>query len=143
VVADPAVEERRWSTPELLAVEQRLVARATGRSGEQAARVSHEAVREALAAHPTAGVDQQAMVRDLCQGGQGVALVARSSGCSSGLPVPVSAGALEQPALIRATMARAASGRSLLLMLSPACGECVDTGSMPSVLVTAASWDRA
>src|SRR4029453_14619748 len=31
--------------------------------------VSHEAVRDALAAHPTAGPDQQAMVRDLCQGG--------------------------------------------------------------------------
>jgi hypothetical protein len=43
----------------------------------------------------------------------------------------------------QATMARAASGRSLLLVLSPACGECVDTGSMASVLVTAASSDRA
>ena len=32
--------------------------------------VSHQAVREALAAHPTAGVDQQVMVRDLCQGGR-------------------------------------------------------------------------
>ena len=31
VVADRAVEERRWSTPELLGVEQRLVAAATGR----------------------------------------------------------------------------------------------------------------
>jgi hypothetical protein len=34
------------------------------------------------------------------------------------------------------------SARRLLLLLSPACGDCVDTGSMPSVLVTAASWDR-
>ena len=32
-------------------------------------------MRGALAAHPTAGSDQQAMVRDLCQGRQGVALV--------------------------------------------------------------------
>ena len=69
VVADRALEERRWSTPELLAVEQRLVTAATGRTGEQTAVVSHQAVREALAAHPTAGEDQQAMVRDLCQGG--------------------------------------------------------------------------
>jgi hypothetical protein len=30
VVADRALEERRWSTPELLAVEQRLVTEATG-----------------------------------------------------------------------------------------------------------------
>jgi conjugative relaxase-like TrwC/TraI family protein len=80
VVADRALEERRWSTPELLAVEQRLVTSATGRTGEQTAKVSHQAVREALAAHPTAGADQQAMVRDLCQGGQGVAVVVGRAG---------------------------------------------------------------
>jgi hypothetical protein len=80
VVADRTLEERRWSTPELLAVEQRLVTSATGRTGEQTARVSHKAVRAALAAHPSAGADQQAMVRDLCQGGQGVALVVGRAG---------------------------------------------------------------
>ena len=80
VVADRALEERRWSTPDLLAVEQRLVTAATGRTGEHAAVASHQAVREALAAHPTAGGDQQAMVRDLCQGGQGVALVVGRAG---------------------------------------------------------------
>jgi hypothetical protein len=75
VVADRALEERRWSTPDLLAMEHRLVEAATGRTGEQAVVASHEAVRDALAAHPSAGPDQQTMVRDLCQGGQGVALV--------------------------------------------------------------------
>jgi Mrp family chromosome partitioning ATPase len=80
VVADRALEERRWSTPDLLAVEQRLVMAATGRTEEQTARVSHEAVREALAAHSTAGQDQQAMVRDLCQGGHGVAVVVGRAG---------------------------------------------------------------
>jgi conjugative relaxase-like TrwC/TraI family protein len=80
VVADRALEERRWSTPDLLAVEQRLVTSATGRTGEQAAVVSHQAVREALAAHRTAGADQRAMVRDLCQGGQGVAVVVGRAG---------------------------------------------------------------
>jgi conjugative relaxase-like TrwC/TraI family protein len=80
VVADRALEERRWSTPDLLAVEQRLVESATGRAGEQTAVVSHEAVRDAVAAHPTAGTDQQAMVRDLCQGGTGVALVVGRAG---------------------------------------------------------------
>ena len=65
VVADRALEERRWSTPDLLTVEQRLVTAATGRTGEQSAVASHQAVRDALAAHPTAGADQQAMVRDL------------------------------------------------------------------------------
>jgi conjugative relaxase-like TrwC/TraI family protein len=74
VVAERALEERRWSTPELLGVEQRLVAAATERIGEQTAVVSHQAIRAALAAHPTAGQDQAAMIRDLCQGGAGVAL---------------------------------------------------------------------
>jgi hypothetical protein len=80
VVADRALEERRWSTPDLLAVEQRLVTAATNRTGEQTVRVSHQAVREALVAHPAAGADQQTMVRDLCQGGQGVALVVGPAG---------------------------------------------------------------
>jgi conjugative relaxase-like TrwC/TraI family protein len=80
VVGDRALEERRWSTPELLAVEQRLVAAAVGRVEEQTAVVSHDAVRAALAAHPTAGEDQQAMVQDVCQGGQGVALVVGRAG---------------------------------------------------------------
>jgi len=80
VVADRALEERRWFTPELLGVEQRLVAAATGRTDEQTAVVFHDAVRAALHAHPTAGEDQQAMVRDVCQGGAGVALVVGKAG---------------------------------------------------------------
>jgi hypothetical protein len=80
VVADRAVEERRWSTPELLAVEQRLVATAVDRTDEQTAVVSHDGVRATLAAHPTAGQDQQTMVRDLCQGGSGVAVVVGRAG---------------------------------------------------------------
>jgi conjugative relaxase-like TrwC/TraI family protein len=80
VVADRALEERRWSTPDLLGVEQRLVAAATDRRDEQTAVVSHEAVRDALAAHATAGADQRAMVRDVCQGGHGVALVVGRAG---------------------------------------------------------------
>jgi hypothetical protein len=80
VVTDRALEERRWSTPDLLAVEQRLVESATGRTGEQAAVASHEALRDALTAHPTAGREQEAMVRDVCQGGQGVAVVVGRAG---------------------------------------------------------------
>jgi hypothetical protein len=80
VVADRALEERCWSTAELLSVEQRLVESATGRTDEQTAVASHDAVGEALAAHRTAGADQQAMVRDLCRGGQGVAVVVGRAG---------------------------------------------------------------
>jgi conjugative relaxase-like TrwC/TraI family protein len=75
VVADRAVEERRWSTPELLGVEERLVAAAAGRTSERAGVASHEAVRQALAAHPSLGGDQAGMVRDVCLGGAGVQVV--------------------------------------------------------------------
>jgi hypothetical protein len=75
VVADRAVEERRWTTPELLGVEHRLVAAAEGRAAERAGLVAPEAVREALAAHPTLGEDQAGMVRDACLDGAGVRVV--------------------------------------------------------------------
>ncbi len=75
VVADRTLEERRWSTPGLLTVEQRLVAAAVERAGEHTAVVSHDAVRAASAAHPTLGAEQQAMVSDVCQGGAGVQVV--------------------------------------------------------------------
>jgi conjugative relaxase-like TrwC/TraI family protein len=80
VVADRAVEERRWSTPELLQVEQRLVAAATGRAGAQTAVVSHAAVRAALRAHPSTGEDQAGMVRDVCRGGAGATVVVGKAG---------------------------------------------------------------
>jgi conjugative relaxase-like TrwC/TraI family protein len=80
MVVERALEERRWSTPELLAVEQRLVAAATERAGDQTAVVSHDAVRVALAAHPCAGEDQAGMVRDVGRGGASVALVVGRAG---------------------------------------------------------------
>jgi hypothetical protein len=75
VVADRAVEERRWTTPELLGVERRLVAAAVDRAGERAGLMAPEAVREALGAHPSLGEDQAAMVRDACLDGAGVRVV--------------------------------------------------------------------
>jgi ATP-dependent exoDNAse (exonuclease V) alpha subunit len=42
--------------------------------------VSRDGVRAALAAHPTAGHDQKAMVYDICQGGAGVAVVVGRAG---------------------------------------------------------------
>ncbi|HEY2958801.1 MAG TPA: MobF family relaxase, partial [Actinomycetota bacterium] len=75
VVADWALEERRWTTPELLGVEQRLVAAAAGRVGERAGLVAPAAVREALATHPSLGEDQAGMVRDVCLDGAGVRVV--------------------------------------------------------------------
>jgi conjugative relaxase-like TrwC/TraI family protein len=80
VMAESAVGERRWTTPELLAVEERLLDTAVGRAAEQVGVCSPNVVRDALAAHLTVGADQEAMVRDLCQGGAGVQLVVGRAG---------------------------------------------------------------
>jgi hypothetical protein len=80
VVADRTLGERRWSTPELLEVEQRLVAGALERRSDQAAVCSPEAVRAALAEHPTVGEDQAGMVRDLALSGDGVRVVVGKAG---------------------------------------------------------------
>jgi hypothetical protein len=74
-MAEHAAGERRYTTPELLKTEERLLAAAVGRAGEHTAVASHEAVREALAAHPTIAGEQAAMVRDITQGGAGVQIV--------------------------------------------------------------------
>jgi conjugative relaxase-like TrwC/TraI family protein len=70
----------RFSTPELLALERRLVDRATKRAGERCAVVRPELVRQVLDRHSTAGEDQAAMVRDLTQGGASVAVVVGRAG---------------------------------------------------------------
>ncbi len=80
VVAERSLEERRWSTPELLEVEHALVAGAQGRRGEQTGVCSAEAVRAALAEHLTIGEDQAGMVRDLTLSGDGVRVVVGKAG---------------------------------------------------------------
>jgi conjugative relaxase-like TrwC/TraI family protein len=70
----------RFSTPELLALERHLVDSATERTGEGRAVVRSEVVRQVLDRHSTAGEDQAAMVRDLTQGGAGVAVVVGRAG---------------------------------------------------------------
>jgi AAA domain len=79
-MAEHAAGERRYTTPELLQVEQRLIAAAVDRASEQTAAASHQAVREALAAHPAVAGEQAAMVRDITQGGAGVQVVVGKAG---------------------------------------------------------------
>jgi conjugative relaxase-like TrwC/TraI family protein len=80
VVSEHAIGECHYATPELLAVEQRLIDAAVGRSGEETGVCSHDTLRATLAAHPTIGADQAAMVRDITQGGQGVSVVVGKAG---------------------------------------------------------------
>jgi ATP-dependent exoDNAse (exonuclease V) alpha subunit len=70
----------RYSTPELLALERRLVDGATRRADERCAVVRPEVVRQVLDRHRTVGEDQAAMARDLTQGGAGVAVVVGRAG---------------------------------------------------------------
>src|SRR5215213_1546647 len=69
-----------YSTPELLALERQLVDGATQRADERCAVVRPELVRQVLDRHPSVGEDQAAMVRDLTQGGAGVAVVVGRAG---------------------------------------------------------------
>jgi conjugative relaxase-like TrwC/TraI family protein len=70
----------RYSTPELLALERQLVDSATKRTDQGCAVVRPEPVRQVLDRHATVGEDQAAMVRDLAQGGAGVAMVVGRAG---------------------------------------------------------------
>jgi hypothetical protein len=80
VVSEHAIGERHYATPELLAVEQRLIDAAVSRAGEQAGVCAHDTLRDTLTAHPAIGTDQAAMVRDIAQGGQGVSVVVGKAG---------------------------------------------------------------
>jgi conjugative relaxase-like TrwC/TraI family protein len=80
VARDQRLGLDRFSTPELLALERQLVEGATGQTGESCAVVRPEVIRQVLDRHATAGEDQVAMVRDLAQGGAGVALVVGRAG---------------------------------------------------------------
>jgi conjugative relaxase-like TrwC/TraI family protein len=73
-------EERRYSTPELLETERRLIEGALARRGERTAVVSEKAVDRALARRPTLGEDQAAMVKRLTRTGHGVQVVTGKAG---------------------------------------------------------------
>jgi conjugative relaxase-like TrwC/TraI family protein len=70
----------RFSTPELLTLERQLVDGATKWAEQGCAMVRPDLVRQVLDRQATAGEDQAAMVRDLTQGGDGVALVVGRAG---------------------------------------------------------------
>jgi conjugative relaxase-like TrwC/TraI family protein len=73
-------EERRHSTPELLAVEKRLVESTLGRRDEGAGVVADPTVAAALRRRPTLSDEQGEMVRRLTRGGDGVQLVTGKAG---------------------------------------------------------------
>ncbi len=80
VTVDRGLDEQRWSTHELLALECRLLQTAQARATGGTAVVPSEHVRAALAARPGLDADQQAMVRQLTQDGAGVSVVVGHAG---------------------------------------------------------------
>jgi conjugative relaxase-like TrwC/TraI family protein len=80
VAHDRRLGLERYSTPELLTLERQLVDGATARTGEGCGVVRPEVIRQVLDGHATAGEDQVAMVRDVCRGGDGVAVVVGRAG---------------------------------------------------------------
>jgi conjugative relaxase-like TrwC/TraI family protein len=70
----------RYSTPDLLTLERQLVDGAIQRADNGCAVVHPEVVRQVLDRHSTVGEDQAAMLRDLTQGGDGVAVVVGRAG---------------------------------------------------------------
>jgi conjugative relaxase-like TrwC/TraI family protein len=80
VTVDRGLDEPRWSTPELLALEHRLVQTAQALASGRTAVVPGEHVRAALAAHPGLDADQQAMVHQVTQDGAGVSVVVGRAG---------------------------------------------------------------
>jgi len=75
-----AGEQVAYSTPELLALEQRLVDRAIEARCADAAVSSTVAVADAVAARPTLSGEQRVMVERLCLGGDGVVVVVGKAG---------------------------------------------------------------
>jgi ATP-dependent exoDNAse (exonuclease V) alpha subunit len=73
-------EQLRYSTPEHLALERRLIARALASGHAGAGQAHPDAVARALAARPTLSEEQRQAVEALCLDGHGVALVAGRAG---------------------------------------------------------------
>jgi conjugative relaxase-like TrwC/TraI family protein len=73
-----ATDERRYSTPELLAVEQRLVGRV--RRSPHRAPTAGRAAAAAIAARPSLSEEQRAMVRHLCERDDLVAVITGKAG---------------------------------------------------------------
>lgn len=68
-------EAERYSTPEMITVEQRVLASVARRQSAQAGIADPDAVGAALSSRPTISGEQEAMVRGLCLSGAGVDLV--------------------------------------------------------------------
>jgi conjugative relaxase-like TrwC/TraI family protein len=96
VTRDRRLDERRWSVPELLALEQRMLTGATARRQTGCGVVPEPIVTGVLARHASVGADQAAMVRDVCRTGDGVAVVVGRAGTGKTWALGLAREAFEQ-----------------------------------------------
>jgi conjugative relaxase-like TrwC/TraI family protein len=75
-----ASPEPRWSTRELIGLEQDLVDRATTRAGDGSGIVPHHVLAKVLATRPTLEAEQAEMVTRLARSGNGIDVVSAAAG---------------------------------------------------------------
>lgn len=73
-------DEHRWTTPEMLDTERRLLAGAQARRKSATAVAPAAVVEDAIAGHETLSDEQAAMVRRICSSGDGVEIVEGAAG---------------------------------------------------------------
>lgn len=115
----------KYTTPDMLECERRLVAGAAARKGEGAGTAAEGELAAAVAARPGLGVEQEAMVRSLTRSGDGVEVVRAAAGTGKTYSLDVAREAWE------------ASGRRVVgasLSARAAC-ELRDTGGIDSTTV--------
>ena len=78
--ADRALREARFTTPDMLRTEVRLIETATGRDPLAPVLAGADGIAAAIAARPTLGADQAAVVRHLCSGDDRVRVLEARAG---------------------------------------------------------------
>jgi len=101
IARDEQLAEVRYSTPELLSIEQGMLESATSRADAEVAVVTPETLRATLAAFPTIEADQAAAVTDLTRSGDGISLLVGKAGHGktfvAGAPTPTRSSSTRPP----------------------------------------------
>ena len=125
--AKAGVVERRYTTIELLETEAKLLDSARRRRHALVARVGRFTLDRQLRDHPTLSEEQRAVVRGLCGGGEGVAVVRAAAGTGKTFTLDAAREAWQGEGV--AVVGCALSARAAL--------ELEDQASIPSVTIAA------
>ena len=134
------LHERRYTTAELLAIEQRVIHRAEIGLGAGRWTASHPQVEQALQCHPTLTQGQQTLIRQIATSGNAVDVGVGAAGTGKSTVMAITADLATQtgtPILGTALAARAAAGFQAATgipstTLTRLLGEAQDGGGLPS-----------